>query len=123
PIVVKVNSNVAPNALPQAPDDPTGLLNTVTVNWTDSNGVVGPLVANAATATTRTTVRHESDMSIKKEAPDFGFAGTRIDYRLTLRNLGPSDVLGDFPPQGAPPTGAGSIIVRDVLPAGTSLAP
>ncbi|MBI1765575.1 MAG: DUF11 domain-containing protein [Acidobacteria bacterium] len=121
-IVVKVLPSVPPNALPQNPDDPAGLLNTVVINWSDSNGVVGPLVAQTATSTQRTTVRHESDMSIKKEAPDFGIAGTRIDYRLTLRNLGPSDVLGDNPPQGNPPTGAGSIIVRDVLPVGTTLA-
>jgi len=122
-IKVKVLPSVAPNPLPQNPDSPNGLLNTATINWTDSNGVVGPLVANAATDTEFTTVRHESDMAILKEAPDFGIAGSRIDYRLTLRNLGPSDVLGDNAPQGALGTGAGSIIVRDILPLGTTLAP
>ncbi len=122
-IVVRVLPSVAPNPLPQNPDSPAGLFNTATINFSDSNGVVGPLVAQAATDTEFTTVRHESDMAILKEAPDFGIAGSRIDYRLTLRNLGPSDVLGDNAPQGALGTGAGSIIVRDVLPLGTSLAP
>ena len=121
-ITVRVLPSVPPNALPQNPNDPAGLFNTATINWTDSNGVVGALVANAATDTEFTTVRHESDMALKKEAPDYAIAGSRYDYRLILSNLGPSDVLGDNPPQGNPPTGAGSIIVRDVLPAGTSLA-
>ncbi|MBK6796406.1 MAG: DUF11 domain-containing protein [Acidobacteria bacterium] len=121
-ITVRVLPNVPANPLPHTPDNPAGLLNTAVINWTDSNGVVGALVAQTATDTERTTVRHESDMSILKEAPDYGIAGTRIDYRLTIANKGPSDVLGDNPPQGSPATGAGSIIVRDVLPVGTSLA-
>ncbi len=113
-IVVKVNPNVPPNALPQLPDDPAGLLNSVTVNWQDSNGVVGPLVAQNATATQRTTVRHESDMTITKEAPDTVVAGSRMDYRLVVGNNGPSTVLGDAT--------LGSIMVMDTLPLGTSLA-
>jgi large repetitive protein len=114
-IVVKVNANVPANPLPHTPDNANGLLNTAVVNWSDSNGVVGALVAQNATATTRTTIRHESDMSIKKEAPDFVTAGTRMDYRLIFSNKGPSDVLGDA---GLP----GSIVVWDLLPVGTSLA-
>lgn len=114
-IVVFVNANVPANPLPHNPDNPNGLLNTATVNWSDSNGVIGPLVAQNATATTRTTIRHESDMAIIKEAPDFVTAGTRMDYRLIFSNKGPSDVLGDA---GLP----GSIVVWDLLPVGTSLA-
>ncbi|MBI1765808.1 MAG: DUF11 domain-containing protein, partial [Acidobacteria bacterium] len=114
-IVVKVLPSVPPNALPQNPDDPAGLLNTVVINWSDSNGVVGPLVAQNATSTQRTTVRHESDMFIRKDAPDFVIAGTRFDIRLTFGNRGPSDVLGDA---GLP----GSIVVWDLLPVGTFLA-
>lgn len=109
-IVVKVLPNVPANPLPHTPDNPAGLLNTATVTWVDSNAGT----PNTATATTRTTVRHESDMAIKKEAPDYVTAGTRMDYRLIISNKGPSDVLGDATP--------GSIMVRDVLPAGTTLS-
>lgn len=113
-ITVRVNANTPANPLPHNPDNPAGLLNSVTVNWQDSNGVVGPLVANSATSTTRTTVRHESDMSLKKEAPDTVIAGGRMDYRLILSNKGPSDVLGDGTP--------GSIMIMDQLANGVSLA-
>ncbi len=113
-ITVKVNANTPANPLPHNPDNPAGLLNSVTVNWQDSNGATGPLVANSATSTTRTTVRHESDMSLKKEAPDTVIAGGRMDYRLILSNKGPSDVLGDGTP--------GSIMIMDQLANGVSLA-
>lgn len=108
-IIVKVNPNVPANADPTTPNNPAGLLNTATVTWQDSNGVIGPLVNNTATDTTRTTVRHESDMSIVKEAPDEVIAGTRMDYKLVITNGGPSDVLGDTTP--------GSVTIMDTLPA------
>ena len=104
-IVAKVNSNVPAN---------TVLTNTVNVTWLDSNGANGALVTNNTAAQTTTTVRHESDMAIKKEAPDSGVAGARIDYRLIVSNKGPSDVNGDPTP--------GSIMIMDTLPQGTSLA-
>jgi uncharacterized repeat protein (TIGR01451 family) len=114
-IIVKVNANVPANPLPHDPNNANGLLNTAVINWSDSNGVVGALVAQNAQAQTLTTIRHESDMAILKEAPDFVTAGSRMDYRLTFANKSPSDVLGDA---GLP----GSIVVWDLLPLGTSLA-
>ncbi|HMV84975.1 MAG TPA: isopeptide-forming domain-containing fimbrial protein [Blastocatellia bacterium] len=126
-ITVKVNPNVqqapAPsNGLPNndktAPctNVPGVLCNSATVNWQDSNGAVAPPTStnNSNTNVERTNVRHESDMAIKKEAPDFAIAGSRFDYRLIISNKGPSDVLGDAT--------QGSIMVTDLLPEGTSLA-
>jgi uncharacterized repeat protein (TIGR01451 family)/fimbrial isopeptide formation D2 family protein len=120
-VVVKVNADTVQAPLPQtaSPDNlvaplpplPAGVLqNEVDVTWVDSDADV-----DALEIFTRTTVRHESDMTIKKQAPDFVVAGTRADYRLTVNNKGPSTVLGD----AALP---GSIVVWDLLPVGTTLA-
>ncbi len=126
-IVVRVNSNVVQAAAPnnglpnndktQPCTNVVGVLcNSARVNWSDSNGVVGALVAQSATDVERTNVRHESDMSIVKDAADFAIAGSRFDIHLTVANGGPSDVLGDL---NLP----GSIVVWDLLPVGTSLVP
>jgi uncharacterized repeat protein (TIGR01451 family) len=96
-VLVKVLSSVTAN---------TTLTNTATVNWTDADPD-----ADTASSTATTLVIHESDMTIKKEAPDFVTAGTRMDYKITVRNTGPSDVDGDAT--------TGSITVTDVLPSGT----
>ncbi len=97
-VVLKVNADVPAGTL---------LANTATVNWTD--GVPDP---DSATAVETTLVKHESDLSITKEAPADVGAGQRFDYRLTVRSAGPSDVLG-----GA---AAGTMTVVDTLPAGVA---
>lgn len=97
-IVLKVNADVPAG---------TVLSNTATVNWTD-----GVPDADTATAVEATTVKHESDLTIAKEAPTDAGAGQRFDYRLTVRSNGPSDVLG-----GA---AAGTMMVVDTLPAGVA---
>jgi len=113
PAGASANLNIVAKVKPNVPAN-TVITNTVNVSWLDSNGVAGAEVLNTASAQTTTTVRHESDMTIKKTAPDSGIAGSRIDYRLIVGNNGPSDVNGDATP--------GSIMVMDTLPEGTSLA-
>jgi uncharacterized repeat protein (TIGR01451 family) len=95
-IVVRVNSNVPAN---------TVLTNNVQVQWTDTDSTPG-----TATDSETTTVIHNSDMTISKEAPDEVIAGNRMDYRLIVVNRGPSDVNGDTTP--------GSITIMDTLPTG-----
>ncbi len=95
-ILLKVNSNV-----------PAG---TVLTNTAVVTSPTSTQTAIARTATETTTVRHQSDLSLVKDAPPEVIAGTRIDYKLTIENLGPSDVLG-----GAAP---GTITIVDDLPAG-----
>jgi len=95
-IVVKVNSFVPAGAT---------LTNTAVVTSPTS-----AQTAAARTAVATTTVRHQSDLSLVKDAPDQVIAGSRIDYKLTITNGGPSDVLGGNEP--------GSITIVDDLPAG-----
>ncbi len=111
-ILVKVDPAFPANPFPHTPDI-AGLTNTATVNWSDSNGGA-VLVAQSTNDVELTTVIHNSDMTIQKEAPDTVVAGSRMDYRLIVSNNGPSTVLGDAT--------LGSIMVMDLLPLGTSLA-
>jgi uncharacterized repeat protein (TIGR01451 family) len=96
-LVVKVLSS--------APVSPPFIVNTVTVTSPTDPG-------SPRTATTSTTVRREADMSLTKTAPSTVIAGQNLDYTLTVKNNGPSDVAG-----GAAP---GTIVVTDNLPIGTS---
>jgi uncharacterized repeat protein (TIGR01451 family) len=75
--------------------------------------VTSPTSAQTAaerTDTETTTVRHQSDLALVKDAPSEVIAGSRMDYKLTITNGGPSDVLGEANP--------GSITVVDDLPPG-----
>jgi uncharacterized repeat protein (TIGR01451 family) len=133
-IVVRVLSSVPANVPPNIPNNASGLLNSATINWTDSNGVIGPLLAQSATDTERTTVRRESlnaDLSVTKGAltvaggvfggsvtaggnitPGFGVGNVglgEIEYTITYRNSGVDD--------------ATNVHIRDVIPAGTLLDP
>lgn len=91
--------------LSSTPISPPFIVNTVTVTSPTDPG-------SPRTATTSTTVRREADMSLTKSAPSTVIAGQNLDYTLTVRNNGPSDVAG-----GAAP---GTIVVTDNLPLGTS---
>jgi uncharacterized repeat protein (TIGR01451 family) len=96
-IVVKVASS--------APVSPPFIVNTATVTSPTDPG-------SPRTATSSTTVRREADMTLEKKAPSTVIAGQNMDYTLTVKNEGPSDVAG-----GAAP---GTIVVTDNLPVGTS---
>lgn len=83
---------------------PTGTLpNTASI----TNAGTGSIAVGTSTANTQ--VNHCADLSLTKIAPGALGAGTTIDYVLTIRNNGPSDITG-----GAAP---GVITVMDTLPA------
>jgi uncharacterized repeat protein (TIGR01451 family) len=104
-VVVKVNS-----------DYPSGQIsNTVNVAWQDSNGVVAEALTDQNVQDTETTtVTRGADLAITKTTPGGGIAGGVVDFTITLRNNGPSDVFGGPAP--------GSIVINDPLPNGSSLA-
>ncbi|MBI1764023.1 MAG: DUF11 domain-containing protein, partial [Acidobacteria bacterium] len=116
-----VTCNALPNGVLPAGQTATAI---ITVKVASSAPVSPPLIVNTATvtsptdpgsprsATSQTTVRREADMSLVKSAPSTVIAGQNMDYTLTVKNDGPSDVSGGVAP--------GSIVVTDTLPLGTT---
>ncbi|MDX2032752.1 MAG: hypothetical protein SF339_18895 [Blastocatellia bacterium] len=86
-----------------APSAPTGpLSNTATITSAGTGSIA------VGTSTTTAQVNHCADLSLTKTAPDVLVAGSVIDYKLKITNLGGSDITG-----GAAP---GVITIVDTLP-------
>lgn len=97
-IVVRVLPTVPANVPPDVPDNASGLLNSATINWTDSNGVIGPLVAQSATDTERTTVRNDSStLSINDVTVTEGTGGTtNATFTVTMAAQSSLPVTVDY---------------------------
>ncbi|HET7437677.1 MAG TPA: DUF11 domain-containing protein [Thermoanaerobaculia bacterium] len=63
---------------------------------------------NNNSSTSSTAVVHQADLTIAKSAPATAVAGTTMTYTINVSNVGPSD--------------ADSVMITDVLPAGTTFA-
>lgn len=129
-IVVRVLPTVPVNEPPDIPDNPSGLLNSGTINWTDSNGVVGPLVAQSATDTERTTVRNDSStLSTDNVTVTEGTGGTTnatftvtmaaqsslpvtVDY---VTSDGTASAAGDYTSQSGTLTFAPGVTTRSII--------
>lgn len=97
-IVVRVLPTVPANVPPNVPDNASGLLNSATINWVDSNGVVGPLLAQAATDIERTTVRNDSStLSIDNVTVTEGTGGTtNATFTVTMAAQSSLPVTVDY---------------------------